>query len=152
MRSDLLRQVGKQIVLGALALGLSYAAIWYPRSNILYQIQRDGWKLVGSIVASWLATWLAANAALVFWRRRRQQQPAGSESTLGKLTFWFGLAGALSLFTSFCLGWLALLLAPAGVVTGIMAWVREAKARAGHGPLNLLGVALCLGALAFLLE
>lgn len=152
MGSDLLRQVRNQIVLGVVAFGLCYAAIWFPRSNILYQIQRDGWKLVGSIVASGLATWLAANAALVFWRRRRQPQPAVSESTLGKLTFWFGLASALSLFTSFCLGWIALLLAPAGVVTGIVAWAREAKTGTGHGPLNLLGIALCLGALAFLLE
>ena len=92
--------------------------------------------------------WLAGELFLLTrWLSRRGPVV---RTPLGRFTFWAGIVSCLTLFTGFLLGWLALLLAPAGLVTGIITVVKEIRSRGGNDQRNLIGTILCISALIFL--
>lgn len=99
---------------------------------------------------TYVAPWAFAALEYLWFARFVAQRKPAPPTTLGQRTFWLGVASCAVLFTSFCLGWMTLLLAPAGLVTGTIVLVREFRAGTGHEFRNLVGIGCCVAAILFL--
>jgi len=124
-------------------VGLFWYAVWGPPSGL--KKLPSHWRVLAESI---ITIWLVIEAAFVVrWLAARR--PA-VRTELGTFTLWSGVVSCASLFTGFLLGWMALLLAPAGLVTGIVVLVREVRSQSGNDLRNIAGIALCAGAVVFL--
>lgn len=138
----MLRQLGALAL--SIVLGLLWFVTWGPSSG--FDLARSDLLLLGVMT---IAVWAAVQFAMLAYRFR--ERSAAVRTRLGVFTWWSGVISSTSLLTGFCLGWMALLLAPAGVITGSMVVFREVRAGGGHDLRNIAGLALCAGAILFLL-
>lgn len=144
----ILNRAGKQAALLAVVLvaGVLWVAIFGPPHESALTIARqEPWMAVAVVSAALVLL------NLVLVARERVLRNPGPKTAFARATFWAGMISSLSLLTGFLLGWLALLLAPVGVLTGLGTIAAELKNRSGHNPGNLVGLGLCLAAIAFLL-
>lgn len=140
MQSRVVRE--QLLALGVALLVIPWWYVWGPAS--------PDWRRNARILLPIAAgVWLACQ--IVFLVRRVSVRGPVARTKLGKFTMIAGLVSALSLFTGFLLGWMALLLAPAGIVTGLIVLVREFRAHGGNDVRNLAGMAMCAGAIVFLM-
>jgi hypothetical protein len=95
-----------------------------------------------------VAVWLIVNLFLYSYRSTRAR-PA-PDTTLGRATFWIGIVCGAFFCTGPLLGWLVVLIAPAGVLTGAIGFALESRANAGHNGRNLFGLELCAVTLALI--
>ena len=142
------RRIGIEQAGMVLLTVLSLLALMYflgpPSKTPLEQVRRDPAEFAGAFAVGWLVL------NIVWFVRCRIESNPGPRTPLARATFWFGVVSVLTLFTGFLLGWIALLLAPSGVVTGIVVFVKELRTRSGHNGGNIVGFLLCVSALVFL--
>jgi hypothetical protein len=131
------------VLAATLLLSAVLLAYWWPPESIRDLTFANPW------VVKILATTFPPIEYLVLARRWSQQQDA-PPTRLGAFTWWAGIASVAVLLTSFCLGWSALFLAPASIVSGLIVLVRELRARGGHELRNLIGTGCGIAAIIFL--
>lgn len=132
----------EQVVILAVALGVFTAALFTTIPKSLVQLQDAGWY-AWWILRLAVPTWLAINVLLYFHRRATVDQPA----RLGRLTFAIGIACAAMLFTGPLAGWLVVLVAPAGILCGLVALALEHRAHHGYNARTVLGFELSVAAI-----
>jgi hypothetical protein len=133
--------VEQLIAIGVALLVFPWHYIWGPSDH-------DFRGHMDYLVPIAIGVWVVCQ--IVFLVRRFARRAPATYTKTGTFTMWAGIVSAASLFTGFLLGWLAVFLAPVGIVTGIYVFVRELRARTGNDLRNLAGLALCVGAIGFL--
>ncbi|HUR81592.1 MAG TPA: hypothetical protein VM733_12555 [Thermoanaerobaculia bacterium] len=138
------RVVVDQVLLLAGVVGATALAFWFlatPPAEKWSYFRQFAWYPAAIAVALWAA--INVFLALRRWTTAHPAPP----TTLGNATFWVGIVSAVLVCTGPLLGWLSVLIAPVGVLTGLIALALEFRRGGGHNERNALGLGLSVAAL-----